>query len=158
MDDILKLDARDQTERIAAGELSAEALMTATLDRVAAVNGSLNAIVWLRDADDLLAQARAVDRDDPHGPLAGLPMAIKDLADVAGLPTSQGSPLYAGVVADKDDPHVARLRAAGAIFIGKTNTPEFGIGSHTYNPVHGVTRNPYAPELSCGGNCNNHHC
>ena len=151
MPDILELSAGEQAARIAAGGLSAGALMAATLARIDAVNGRLNAIVGLRDADLLLAEARAVDRDRPRGALAGIPVAIKDLADARGLPTSQGSPLFAGQMAERDDPHVARLRAAGAIVLGKTNTPEFGLGSHTYNPVHGVTRNPYAADRSCGG-------
>ncbi len=85
------------------------------------------------------------------GWLHGIPIAIKDLADAAGLPTSMGSPLFAGQVAESDDPVVARLRAAGAIIIGKTNTPEFGMGSHTFNPVHGATRNPYDLTRSAGG-------
>ncbi len=151
MDDILNMAAGAQAALIAAGRLSAQDLMRATLERVAAVNGPLNAIVSLRDGDVLLAEARAADDAQASGPLHGLPIAIKDLADAAGLPTSQGSPLFAGQIADRDDLHVARLRKAGAIIIGKTNTPEFGLGSHTYNPVHGVTGNPYDPKLSCGG-------
>src|SRR6056297_3305650 len=151
MDDILKLDATEQAAQIARADLCAETLMHATLARIASVNGSLNAVVSLRDADDLLAEARAADAGPVKGPLHGLPIAIKDLADAAGLPTSQGSPAFAGQVAVTDAPHVARLRAAGAIVIGKTNTPEFGLGSHTYNPVHGATCNPYDPSVSCGG-------
>ena len=151
MDDILKLDATEQAAQIARADLCAETLMHATLARIASVNGSLNAVVSLRDADDLLAEARAADAGPVKGPLHGLPIAIKDLADAAGLPTSQGSPAFAGQVAVTDAPHVARLRAAGAIVIAKTNTPEFGLGSHTYNPVHGATCNPYDPSVSCGG-------
>lgn len=151
MDDVLTLDAGGVAARIADGRLSAEALMAATLARIGAVNGGLNAIVALRDADALLAEARAADRAGAGGPLHGLPVAIKDLADAAGLPTSQGSPVLAGRMAARDDLHVARMRAAGAIVIGKTNTPEFGLGSHTCNPVHGATCNPYDPALSCGG-------
>src|SRR6056297_3286625 len=137
--------------RMVRREVSAEAVMRETLDRIAAVNPRVNAIVSLRDAADLIAEARAVDQGGPRGVLHGLPIAVKDLANVAGLPTSQGSPLFAGQVAEGDDLHVARMRAAGAIFIGKTNTPEFGLGSHTFNPVHGVTVNPYDPARSCGG-------
>ena len=136
---------------IAQGRLSAEELMQATLARIAAVNPRVNAIVSLRDEADLLAEARAADQGPSKGPLHGLPIAIKDLADAKGLPTSMGSPAFAGHVAQADSLHVARLRAAGAIVIGKTNTPEFGLGSHTYNPVHGATRNPYDPARSCGG-------
>ncbi len=133
------------------GRLSCEALMEAMLDRTAAVNGALNAVVSMRDAQELLAEAREADRSEPAGPLHGVPIAIKDLADAKGLPTSQGSPAFAGRIAAADSPHVAALRQAGAIVIGKTNTPEFGLGSHTYNPVHGVTANPYDLSRSCGG-------
>jgi len=151
MDDALSRGAAAQLAAMKAGSLSAETLMQATLARVAAVNGKLNAIVSLRDEAELMAEARAVDEGPWRGALHGLPVAIKDLADASGLPTSQGSPLFAGQVAQADSLHVARMRAAGAIVIGKTNTPEFGLGSHTFNPVHGATRNPYDPSRSCGG-------
>lgn len=140
-----------QIAALRSGSQTAEALMAATLARIAEANPGLNAIVSLRDADALMDEARAVDAGPWRGALHGLPVAIKDLADAAGLPTSQGSPLFAGQVAQADSLHVARMRAAGAIVIGKTNTPEFGLGSHTYNLVHGPTRNPYDPSRSCGG-------
>ena len=136
---------------MAAGRLSAEELMRVTLARIAAVNPSVNAIVSLRDEAELMAEARAVDAGLKLGPLHGLPVAIKDLADAKGLPTSMGSPSFAGQIAQSDSQHVARMRSAGAIIIGKTNTPEFGLGSHTYNPVHGATLNPYDPSVTCGG-------
>ncbi|KNG95662.1 amidase [Pseudaestuariivita atlantica] len=124
-----------------------EAVMEATLAQIRAVNGEVNALVSLRSEADLLAEARGAR----EGPLAGVPVAIKDLANAEGLPTSMGSPLFAGQVAVEDDLFVARMRAAGAIVIGKSNTPEFGLGSHTVNPVHGATRNAYDPALSAGG-------
>ncbi|OIQ33676.1 MAG: amidase [Alphaproteobacteria bacterium MedPE-SWcel] len=138
---------------IRAGALSAEALMEASLTRISERNPDLNAIVALRDADDLRAEARAADAVPPErrGPLHGLPMAIKDLANAKGLVSAQGSPIFAGQQAREDDLFVARLRAAGAIFIGKTNTPEFGLGSHTFNPVYGPTRNAVDPSRSAGG-------
>jgi len=151
MDEILTWEARAQAASIAAGEVSAEALMQATLARIAEVNPRLNAVVSLQDEGVLLAEAKAADNRTPEGPLHGLPIAIKDLADAKGLPTSHGSPSLAGQVAARDSLHVARLRAAGAIVIGKTNTPEFGLGSHTYNPMHGVTCNPYDGARTCGG-------
>ena len=137
--------------RMDAGDLSAQALMAETLDRIEQVNSSVNAIVSLRDADALMAEARAADKAAPAGWLHGIPIAIKDLANAAGLPTSMGSPLFAGTVAPRDDIVTARLRAAGAIIIGKTNTPEFGLGSHSFNPVFGATRNPYDHSRSAGG-------
>jgi amidase len=151
MDAILEQDAGVQAALIAAGELSVKELMQATLARIEAVNGRANAIVSLRPSDELLAEAEAMDNAAISGPLHGLPVAIKDLADVAGLPTSEGSPVFAGQIARTDSLHVARMRAAGVIFIGKTNTPEFGLGSHTFNPVHGATANAYDSKLSAGG-------
>lgn len=134
-----------------AGDTSAEELMAATLARIGAVNPAVNAIVSLRDADALMAEAKAADNAPKSGWLHGIPIAIKDLANARGLPTSMGSPVFAGQVAPSDDIVVARLRDAGAIIIGKTNTPEFGLGSHSINPVFGATRNPYDPTRSAGG-------
>ena len=143
--------AVDLLEKLSTRQLSAAELMRATLDRIGQVNGQVNAIVALQDEDVLMAQARAADGKSRRGPLHGLPMAVKDLVNVAGIPSTQGSPIYQNLVPDKDDLIAARLRAAGAILIGKTNTPEFGLGSHTFNPVYGATRNPYDLTRSCGG-------
>jgi amidase len=141
------LSAREQLAGLRRGDFSAVDLMQATLARIDAVNPKVNAIVSLRDADVLLEEAR----NPKSGPLSGLPMAIKDLAETKGLRTTHGSPIYADHVPKADDLMVARLRAAGAIIIGKTNTPEMGLGSHTYNPIFGATRNPYALDRSAGG-------
>ncbi|MEM8773414.1 MAG: amidase [Pseudomonadota bacterium] len=149
--DPLLISATEQRRALSNGRLTAEALMQATLDRIQAVNSKLNALVFIRDASTLLSEAKAADATEPIGPLHGLPLAVKDLADVAGLPTSQGSPIFEGQIAEADSPHVARLRAAGAIIIGKTNTPEFGLGGHTYNQVFEPCRNPYDASRSCGG-------
>jgi len=136
---------------LAAKRLSATELMEATLARIAEVNPAVNAIVALRDEQALMAEARAADAGPRRGPLHGLPVAVKDLANVAGIRSTQGSPLLADFVPKRDELMVARMRAAGAIFIGKTNVPEFGLGSHTFNPVYGATKNPYDPAFSCGG-------
>ncbi len=151
MDELCALDATSLAALIGQGAVAPSELMAATLERIAAVNPAVNAVVSLRDRDALMAEARAADGAPRRGWLHGIPMAIKDLADVAGLPTTQGSALFAGAVAARDDLMVARLRAAGAIVIGKTNTPEFGLGSHTFNPVFGVTRNPFDLARSVGG-------
>lgn len=143
--------AIDLLDAIAAGRLSVEELMQATLERIASVNGSANAIVALRDPDDLLAEARALDAGPNRGALHGLPIAVKDLVNVAGVVSSQGSPVFKDHVPQKDDLIAARIRAAGAILIGKTNVPEFGLGSHTFNPVYGATRNPYDGTRTSGG-------
>ncbi|WP_108860395.1 amidase [Ruegeria sp. Alg231-54] len=136
---------------LSARRLSAADLMRESLDRIAAVNPRLNAIVALRDEEVLMAEARALDARPVTGPLHGLPIAVKDLVNVAGVVSSQGSPLYRDHVPEQDDLIAARMRAAGAILIGKTNTPEFGLGSHTFNPVYGATRNPYDHSKTCGG-------
>ena len=147
----IETSAVELLSTLRAGQVSAVEVMRATLDRIAQVNDRVNAIVALQDEDALMAQAQAADGHARHGPLHGLPMAVKDLVNVAGIPSTQGSPLFRGHVPDADDLIAARLRAAGAILIGKTNTPEFGLGSHTFNPVYGATRNPYDLTRSCGG-------
>lgn len=149
--DILNLSALDQSSAIERKTLGVAELMQATLDRIAAVNGTVNAIVSLRDPDALMAEARAAQDAPRKGWLHGIPIAIKDLANAKGLPTSGGSPLFADQIASYDEPVVKRLRDEGALIIGKTNTPEFGLGSHTYNPVHGLTCNPYDTSRSAGG-------
>lgn len=121
------------------------------LARIATINPAVNAIISLRDPDDLMREARAADNAPCSGWLHGLPLAVKDLLATKGLRTTYGSPLFADHVPDADDLIVARMRAAGAIIIGKTNTPEWGHGSHSFNPVHGVTRNPYDPTRTAGG-------
>ncbi|WP_424833379.1 amidase [Ruegeria sp.] len=149
--DLSQTSAKELLNDLSNRSLSAEEVMRATLARIAAVNDQVNAIVALRDPDDLLAEARVVDQGENLGPLHGLPIAVKDLVNVAGIASTQGSPLFRDHVPATDDLLAARLRAAGAILIGKTNTPEFGLGSHTFNPVYGATRNPYDPALTCGG-------
>ncbi|MGR3757913.1 MAG: amidase [Tranquillimonas sp.] len=143
--------ATDLCRDIAAGRLSPVVLAEAVLERIAAANPRVNAIVSLRPRDEILAEAQKAAEATPKGPLHGLPVAVKDLADTAGLRTTYGSPLFKDHVPAADGLLAARLRAAGAIIIGKTNTPEFGLGSHTYNPVFGATLNPYAPSRTAGG-------
>lgn len=151
MSDILDLDALEQAALLKKRAISAEELMGLTLARINSLNGDVNAIVSLRDEEELLREARNADQTNAQSWMHGLPLAVKDLANAAGLPTSMGSPIFAGQEAAADDIVVARMRAAGAIIIGKTNTPEFGLGSHTFNPVHGATRNPYDLGRSAGG-------
>ncbi|WP_418885022.1 amidase [Aurantimonas endophytica] len=137
------------------GKVSSREIVTAFLDHIDSVNPAHNAIVSLRDRKAILAEADAADERlrarGPDGLLHGLPIAIKDLAATKGLRTTFGSPIHADFVPDADSLTVARIRAAGAIVIGKTNTPEFGLGSHTYNPVFGTTRNAFGPSRSAGG-------
>ena len=143
--------AKDLLSDLALRRVSAEEVMRMTLDRITEVNGRVNAIVALRDAEALMDEARMLDDGPVKGALHGLPIAVKDLVNVAGVLSSQGSLLFRDHVPRRDDLIAARMRAAGAILIGKTNVPEFGLGSHTFNPVYGPTRNPYDPARSCGG-------
>jgi amidase len=149
--DPIRLSAIDLAQRIAAREISSVEVMTAFLDQIDAVNPSVNAIVSRVERPALLAQAAALDAGPPRGPLHGLPFAVKDLEETAGLRSTQGSPLFRDHVPDTDSIMVSRLRAAGAIFIGKTNVPEFGFGSQTYNTVFGTTLNAYDQSRAAGG-------
>ena len=147
--------ARDLAAAIAARRVSAVEVTTAFLDRIDRINPHVNAIVGRRDRAAILADAVAADHAVASGaalgPLHGLPHAVKDLEPVAGLSWTQGSPIFAHQIAAHDGIVAERLRRAGVTFVGKTNTPEFGLGSHSYNPVWGVTRNPWNPALSAGG-------
>ncbi|WP_394153010.1 amidase [Loktanella salsilacus] len=151
MDDILDQPAFAISAALGSGDLTATALMAATLDRIAARNPDLNAIVSLRDADALMRDAAAADASPRKGWLHGMPLAVKDLSNAAGLPTTMGSPALAGRIAPRSDIMVQRMQDAGAVVIGKTNTPEFGLGSHTFNPVFGATQNALMPGHSAGG-------
>jgi amidase len=151
MDDLLSLSASALSQRIAARDVKPSEVMAATLARVAAVNGAINAVVSMPEAEALMDQARAADDAPRKGWLHGIPMAVKDLVAVKGIRTTWGSPLHADHVPLEDDLLAARMRAAGAIFIGKSNTPEWGHGSHSFNPVFGVTRNPYDLSRTAGG-------
>jgi amidase len=129
--------------------------MQACLSQITRLNPKVNALCTLLDEEQLLRQARAADRQlgrsGAIGPLHGFPHAVKDLVPTAGIRTTYGSPIYAGNVPDEDALMVRRLKEAGAIVIGKTNTPEFGAGSQTFNAVFGATRNPYDLSRTCGG-------
>lgn len=152
---LLALDAGTLSRRIAAREVSCRELMQASLDRIEALNPVYNAIVSLRPRAELLAEADARDatlaRGELTGWMHGFPVAVKDLSDAQGLPTTQGSRTSGGRIAQADALFVQRMKKAGAIVIGKTNTPEFGLGSHTFNEVFGITRNAWDPRKSAGG-------
>lgn len=153
--DICALDATTLSALLARGEVSAEEVMRDTLARIDRINPGLNALISLRDHGELMAEARAADavpRDqERRGWLHGIPLAVKELQLVRGIRSTSGSPLFADRVPEADDPVPARMRAAGAIFLGKTNVPEFGLGSHSFNPLFGVTANPYDETRTAGG-------
>ncbi|OAJ63803.1 amidase [Paraburkholderia ginsengiterrae] len=155
LDPIVQLSGDELASAIRRKEVSCVETMTAYLDHIDRVNGTVNAIVALRERDALLAEAAEKDaglsRGEYQGWLHGMPMAPKDLTATQGLVTTFGSPMFRNYVPEADSLGVARMRAVGAIIVGKTNTPEFGLGSHTFNEVYGVTRNPYAPTKTAGG-------
>lgn len=153
-EEIVFLTAQEMVRLIQAGELSALEVMEAHLAQIQRVNPKVNAIVTLV-AEQALDGARKADqalaRGAPLGPLHGLPVAHKDLVETKGIRTTYGSPIFKEHVPDFDALIVERLKAAGAITVGKTNTSEFGAGSQTFNPVFGPTRNPYDLSKTCGG-------
>jgi len=153
--DITALGAAALSELVHARQVSCREVMTAVLDRIDARNVELNAIVSRRERDVLLDEAHL--RDDElvagasRGWMHGLPQAIKDLSETNGLTTTMGSPLLRHYVPDHDSLMVSRMRASGCLIVGKTNVPEFGMGSHTFNEVFGATRNAYDMTRSAGG-------
>ena len=158
MPDLCFLSARELAASIRRKELSAREVMQAHLAQIERVNPKVNAIVTLvaeqalenaRKADE--AQARALKQGAELGPLHGLPVAHKDLFETAGIRTTFGSRIFKDHIPDRDAIIVERAKRAGAITIGKTNTPEFGAGSQTFNEVFGVTPNPYDATKTCGG-------
>jgi amidase len=151
---LTELPAHKLSALIHAHEVSCREVMQAFLARIQAVNPAHNAIVSLRDEGELLREADAADqqlRRASQGWMHGLPQAIKDIALTQGLRSTMGSPLLRDFVPSVDGLMVQRMKAAGCIVIGKTNVPEFGLGSHSFNEVFGVTRNAYDPSRTAGG-------
>jgi amidase len=152
--DLCTTSAVELARLIRSRELSAAELLAAVLARIDAVNPAVNAIVTLAQEQAASAAAELdslAARGEFRGPLHGLPIAVKDLAETAGIRTTFGSPIFASYVPSFDAPHVALLKQAGAVVVGKTNTPEFGAGAQTFNPVFGPTRNPFDTRLTPGG-------
>ncbi|MEM8936898.1 MAG: amidase [Pseudomonadota bacterium] len=153
--DITELSGARLSKAIKQRRIRCTEVMETYLQKIHRYNPTYNAIVSMVDDDVLMQKAdeadRALERGDYWGWMHGMPHAVKDLADAKGLNSSYGSPIFANNVAETDSLPIARIRAQGAIFIGKTNAPEFGLGSNTYNAVHGTTGNAYDPALSAGG-------
>ena len=154
MSELIWKTAVELAALIKRGEVSAVDVLEAHLERIDAVNPALNAIVTYLP-EEALALARSADdkqaRGDVLGLLHGLPIAHKDLFETAGIRTTMGSPAFSDYIPAGDDLIIARLKRAGCITLGKTNVPEFGAGSHTFNTVFGATRNPYDVSKTCGG-------
>ncbi len=154
MKDLLELTLLELTERLANRETSPVELMEATLTRIDETHDALNAVVSLRDSEDLLAEARTAEEKigrGEGGPLEGVPLGVKDLEDVAGMVTSYGSVPFKDNLSTRDSTQVSRLRKAGAIVVAKTNTPEFGFTAITKNLLFGDTRSPWDLRRSPGG-------
>jgi len=147
LENILDLDATAQIQKLKSKEISPKELMEATLNRIENINPKVNAIVSIQDREILLNTTKKTF----GGPLHGLPMAIKDLEETKGITTTFGSPIYKDYKPNFDSNMVSNIKKAGGIIIGKTNVPEFGLGSHTYNHVFGKTLNPYNLTKTCGG-------
>jgi amidase len=154
------ISAAETARKVRSGEISPVEVIQSALERVERLNPTLNAIVTLNPAalDDARALERRIRAGEDPGPLAGLPVGIKDVTPVAGLRHTYGSPLYADNIAAEDAEVVRRLRRAGAVILGKTNTPEFAAGGNTWNDVFGRTRNPWNPALSAGGSTGGGAC
>jgi amidase len=153
-DELCFLTAVELAGRIARREVSVTEVVRAHLGQIERVNGKVNAVVTLtseRALEDARAKDDALARGPAPGPLFGLPVVHKDLVPTRGIRTTYGSPIYRDHVPDEDGLIVQRLRAAGAITLGKSNTPEFGAGSQTFNEVFGRTLNPYDVTKTCGG-------
>jgi len=160
--DLTSLSASQLSAAIKQKHLSCVEVMQAYLERIHRYNPVYNAIVSMVDDDELIKQAELADqalgKSEYWGWMHGMPHAVKDLADAKGLPTSSGSPIFAGTMAVQDSFMIGRIRSQGAIFIGKTNAPEFGLGSQTYNPVFGATGCAYDPNLTAGGSSGGAAC
>jgi amidase len=153
--DVIFASARGLAQQIRARQISAREVMTAFLAQINKLNPQINAIVARLEDEACLALADRADKTlangGPIGPLHGLPTAIKDLEPAVGFPQSKGSPIHKHLMPDADSVLVERIRRGGAILIGKTNVPEFGMGSQTYNTVYGTTVNPYDRTKTAGG-------
>lgn len=153
--ELVQLQAHELAQRIRLRQVSCREVMQAHLEQIERFNPAVNAIVSQQPDDLLLAEADQRDaelaRGEYRGWMHGLPHAVKDLSLTQGIRTTLGSPLFRDYLPQRDGIMVERIKAAGAIIIGKTNTPEFGLGSHSYNPIFGATGCAYAPERTAGG-------
>ena len=154
-DEICLMRAVDMVDAIRSKKVSSREVMQAHLKQIHQVNAKVNAMVTLVDEEQLMAQAAEADealaKGKWLGPLHGLPVAVKDLHETRGIRTTFGSPLHKDYVPDFDCRVVQREKEAGAIVLGKTNVPELGLGSQTFNPIFGASRNPYDTTKTCGG-------
>ncbi len=159
---VIDMPAWELSLQIHAKKVSCKEVMTAYLDQIDKVNPTVNAIVALVDRDALMKQAAekdaALSAGKETGWMHGFPQAIKDLENTKGIRTTYGSPVYKDFIPEEDSLMVKRMKSAGIIVVGKTNTPEWGYGSQTYNPVYGASGNPYDPSKTTGGSSGGAAC
>jgi Asp-tRNA(Asn)/Glu-tRNA(Gln) amidotransferase A subunit family amidase len=151
---LLSESAVELRRRIGTKEISPVELLEACIARIARINPAVNAVTatcYERARKEAKTAEQTALRGEPLGLLHGLPTGIKDLEETGGLLTTFGSPLYRNFIPERDNAMVARVRAAGAIVVGKTNVPEFGAGANSRNAVWGATGNPFNPMLNAGG-------
>jgi amidase len=155
VNDVVKLTARQAVDLLKNKKVSPLELINAALERIEQTDGAINALPTIC-ADRARHHAQRLmemqsDNDTPRGQLHGLPVAIKDLKDVAGVRSTRGSPIYANHVPETSDRLVTNIESRGGVVLAKSNTPEFGSGANTFNEVFGKTRNPWNTDLTCGG-------
>ena len=154
-DGIVELGATELSRAIHARKLSCAEVLEAYWAQIDRLNPRVNALVAPMEREPLRAQARQLDgelaRGASRGPMHGFPQAPKDISPAAGMVTTRGSPIFRGQVTQSDAVIFERMRAGGALFVARSNSPEFGLGGHTYNPVYGTTRNAFDPTRSAGG-------
>jgi len=159
---IVEMSAWELSKQIHYKKISCKEVMKAYLDQIKTLNPKVNAIVALQDEDKLIKQAEEKDSalmsGRKYGWMHGFPQAIKDLEETKGIPTTYACPVFKNFIPESDSLLVERMKKAGSIVIGKTNTPEWGFGSQTYNEVYGATGNPYDPDLTSGGSSGGAAC
>jgi len=159
---IVEMEGYRLSQEILGRKVSCVEVMKEFLDHIEKTNPLVNAIISMPETEDLIEQAKEKDRlvksGNVSGWLHGFPAAIKDLLETKGIRTTYGSLIFKDYTPENDCELVKRMKSAGAIIIGKTNTPEFGYGSQTYNDVFGVTGNPFDPEKTCGGSSGGAAC
>jgi len=155
MNDLVRLTAREAVAALAKGDTTPLDLIDAALERISETDGAVNALPTLAPERAKAHAAKLMEKsppaDPPRGYLYGLPLAVKDLKDVAGVRSTKGSPIFADYVPERSDLMVENLEAKGGIVLAKSNTPEFGAGANTFNEVFGKTRNPWDTRMTCGG-------
>lgn len=159
---VVDMHAWELSQSIHAKEVSCSEVMTVYLDHIEKVNPTVNALVAISERDGLMEQSTKMDAElasgKDRGWMHGFPQSIKDLEETKGITTTYASPIFKDFIPAEDSILVQRIKAAGSVVVGKTNTPEWGFGSQSYNNVYGATGNPYDPDKTCGGSSGGAAC